>query len=36
MPMLFIIDQSGLVRFVHSGFRPGDEAQISAAIDSLL
>jgi peroxiredoxin len=36
MPMLFIIDQRGLVRFVHSGFRPGDEEQISAAIDSLL
>ena len=36
MPTLFIIDQSGLVRFVHSGFRPGDERQISAAIESLL
>jgi cytochrome c biogenesis protein CcmG, thiol:disulfide interchange protein DsbE len=36
MPTLFIIDQQGLVRFVHSGFRPGDERQISAAIDSLL
>jgi cytochrome c biogenesis protein CcmG/thiol:disulfide interchange protein DsbE len=36
MPTLFIIDQQGLVRFVHSGFRPGDEEQISAAIDSLL
>jgi peroxiredoxin len=36
MPTLFIIDQSGLVRFVHAGFRPGDEQQISAAIDSLL
>jgi cytochrome c biogenesis protein CcmG/thiol:disulfide interchange protein DsbE len=36
MPTLFIIDQQGLVRFVHSGFRPGDEQQISAAIDSLL
>jgi peroxiredoxin len=35
MPTLFIIDQRGLVRFVHSGFRPGDEQQISAAIDSL-
>jgi peroxiredoxin len=35
MPTLFIIDQQGLVRFVHSGFRPGDERQISAAIDSL-
>ena len=36
MPTLFIIDQSGLVRFVHSGFRAGDEQQISAAIDTLL
>jgi peroxiredoxin len=36
MPTLFIIDASGLVRFVHSGFRPGDEEQIGAAIDSLL
>jgi peroxiredoxin len=36
MPTLFIIDQRGLVRFVHSGFRPGDERQISAAIESLL
>ncbi len=36
MPTLFIIDQSGLVRFVHSGFRPGDERQISAAVESLL
>ena len=35
LPTLFIIDQRGLVRFVHSGFRPGDEQQISAAIDSL-
>ena len=36
MPTLFIIDKSGLIRFVHSGFRPGDQQQISAAIDSLL
>jgi thiol-disulfide isomerase/thioredoxin len=36
MPTLFIIDKSGLVRFVHSGFRPGDEAQIKATIDSLM
>jgi peroxiredoxin len=36
MPTLFIIDQSGLVRFVHSGFRAGDEQQIGAAIESLL
>ena len=36
MPTLFIIDKSGLVRFVHSGFRPGDEEHIRAAIDSLM
>jgi peroxiredoxin len=36
MPTLFIIDPSGLVRYVHSGFRAGDEARIGAAIDSLL
>jgi peroxiredoxin len=36
MPMLFIIDRSGLIRYVHSGFRPGDESSIRAAVDSLL
>ena len=36
MPTLFIIDASGLVRYVHAGFRAGDEASIRAAIDSLL
>ena len=36
MPTLFIIDQNGLVRYVHAGFRPGDEAMVRAAIDSLL
>jgi peroxiredoxin len=36
MPTLFIIDKNGLVRFVHSGFYKGDEARISAAVDSLL
>jgi thiol-disulfide isomerase/thioredoxin len=36
MPTLFIVDKNGLVRFVHAGFRPGDENQISAAVDSLL
>jgi len=36
MPTLFIIDGSGLVRYVHAGFRAGDEASIRAAIDSLL
>jgi peroxiredoxin len=36
MPTLFIIDKNGLVRYVHSGFRPGDEDQIDAAIKSLM
>jgi thiol-disulfide isomerase/thioredoxin len=36
MPTLFIIDKNGLIRFVHSGFYKGDEARITAAVDSLL
>ena len=36
MPTLFIIDKNGLVRYVHAGFRPGDEAQVDAAIKSLM
>ena len=36
MPTLFIIDKNGLVRYVHQGFRPGDEGQIDAAIRSLM
>ena len=36
MPTLFIIDKNGLVRYVHSGFRPGDENQIDNAIKSLM
>src|SRR5262245_47441329 len=36
MPTLFIIDKNGLVRYVHQGFRPGDEDQIDNAIQSLM
>jgi thiol-disulfide isomerase/thioredoxin len=36
MPTLFIVDQNGLVRHVHTGFHPGDEQQIDAVIASLL
>ena len=36
MPTLFIIDRTGLVRYVHQGFRPGDQTQIENAIESLL
>lgn len=36
MPTLFIIDGSGIVHNVHSGFRAGDEAQIRRSIESAL
>jgi peroxiredoxin len=36
MPTLFIVDGNGLVRFVHLGFRDGDEADVEAKIKSLL
>ncbi len=36
MPTSFILDKNGLVRFVHSGFRAGDERQIDAQIKSLM
>ncbi|HYQ41460.1 MAG TPA: TlpA disulfide reductase family protein [Polyangiaceae bacterium] len=36
MPTSFVVDQSGIVRFVHSGFRAGDERAIESEIDSLL
>ncbi len=35
MPTLFIVDKNGLVRYVHAGFRPGDEAKVENAIVSL-
>ena len=36
MPTSFIIDQKGLVRFVHSGFREGDESEIESQLKSLI
>ena len=36
MPTSFIVDKNGLVRFVHAGFREGDEKQIEAQVKSLL
>jgi len=36
MPTSFVIDQSGIVRFSHSGFHPGDERAIESEIESLL
>lgn len=35
MPTSFIIDKKGLVRFVHAGFREGDEKQIESELKSL-
>lgn len=36
MPTSFIVDKNGLIRFVHEGFHPGDEASIEAQVKSLL
>jgi peroxiredoxin len=36
MPTTFLVDRNGLVRFVHSGFRAGDEDAIEQKIKSLL
>jgi peroxiredoxin len=36
MPTAFLIDKNGLVRYVHSGFRAGDEKIIEAKVKSLL
>ncbi|HEY0462982.1 MAG TPA: TlpA disulfide reductase family protein [Polyangiaceae bacterium] len=36
MPTSFVVDQTGIVRFVHSGFRSGDERAIESEIASLL
>ena len=36
MPTAFIVDKSGIVRFVHVGYRPGDEATLEEEVRSLL
>lgn len=36
MPSSYVIDQKGIVRHVHAGFRAGDEAKIEAEIRALL
>ena len=36
MPTSYVIDKTGIVRFVHSGFHSGEELQIEAELDSLL
>jgi cytochrome c biogenesis protein CcmG, thiol:disulfide interchange protein DsbE len=36
MPTSYVIDKSGIVRFVHAGFTSGDEARIESDIASLV
>lgn len=36
MPTTYIIDRTGIVRFVHAGFRSGDAATIEREVTSLL
>jgi cytochrome c biogenesis protein CcmG, thiol:disulfide interchange protein DsbE len=36
MPTAFVIDKSGIVRFVHVGYRAGDEATLEDEVRSLL
>jgi cytochrome c biogenesis protein CcmG, thiol:disulfide interchange protein DsbE len=36
MPTAYVVDKSGIVRFVHAGYRPGDEATLSEEARSLL
>jgi hypothetical protein len=36
MPTSYVIDASGIVRFVHSGFHSGEEQEIESEISSLL
>jgi thiol-disulfide isomerase/thioredoxin len=36
MPTSFVVDKTGIVRFVHSGFHAGEEQEIESEIDSLL
>ena len=36
MPTSYILDKNGVVRFVHAGFKSGDEAQIESEVTSLV
>ena len=36
MPSSFLVDQNGIVRWIQRGFRPANEAQIRAEVESLL
>lgn len=36
MPSAFILDKKGVVRFVHQGYKPGEEEEIEKQVKSLL
>src|SRR6185369_10286318 len=36
MPTAFVVDKSGIVRFVHVGYRAGDEATLEDEVRSLM
>ncbi len=36
MPSTVIIDRQGIVRYVHNGYKPGDENQYLNSIRSLI
>ena len=36
MPTSFLIDANGVIRYVHKGFRRGDEAKLTSEIEKLL
>jgi len=36
MPSTFVVDRSGVVRFVHAGYADGDEAELEREIQKLL
>lgn len=35
MPTSYVVDQHGIVRFVHTGFRPGDGEELGRVLDGL-
>ena len=36
MPSSFVVDKAGVVRAVHGGFEPGDEAKLEAELNALV
>jgi hypothetical protein len=36
MPSSFVVDKAGVVRAVHGGFEPGDEAKLEAELSALV